>query len=117
MKKQNKPKIKGENQNMKKLLLLTSLLFLAMSSNADAKMTSDRNGLDENQDWLYFMYANSEGCFFLQPSFDDENVVFTDDHNACKNEHHGKKYIGTFVDTDMWELVHIEKYVPKKKKK
>lgn len=106
---------KLSNRKVILAFFLTIVLLLQISNPASASSFSNREGLDDNQDWLYFMYANQEGCFFLQPIYDVENVIFVDDHKACKDANHGSKFIGTFENEELWDFVSIEKYAPKKK--
>lgn len=65
------------------------------------------NKLQSNQTELFYMYSNNEGHFLLDSLADYENVIFVsfDDMPKLKGKlHHGKKFIGTFVDDDLWEL-------------
>lgn len=102
---------------MKKVigLLLAIIMFLYVASTADASMKNDKDGLDSNQDLLFFMYANEKGCYFLQPSAKYENVILVEDHSSCKNIHHGTKFVGTFTDDELWELVYVEKCAEREK--
>ncbi|WP_341323446.1 hypothetical protein NSQ62_08205 [Solibacillus sp. FSL H8-0523] len=72
------------------------------------------NGLQPNQTTLFYMYSNDTGHYFLDPLAEYENVIYVgrSDHLAIpdltvsvENLHHGKRYIGTFADNELWELV------------
>lgn len=65
------------------------------------------NKLQSNQTELFYMYSNNEGHFLLDLLADNESVIFVEKHDMpkLKNKlHHGKKFIGTFIDDDLWEL-------------
>ncbi|MGE7840734.1 hypothetical protein ACQKNX_08075 [Lysinibacillus sp. NPDC093712] len=75
------------------------------------------NGLKTNQTELYYMYSNDTGHYFLDPKAEFENVIYVglNDYLVDSNFkidtpslHHGKKFIGTFTDDTLWELVKIE---------
>lgn len=75
------------------------------------------NSLKSNQTELFYMYSNKEGHFFIDPNAESENVIFVglNDYKIDKNFkidttslHHGKKFIGTFADDGLWELIKIE---------
>ncbi|UUV25888.1 MULTISPECIES: hypothetical protein [Lysinibacillus] len=87
-------------------------------SNASNKCSQvQSNNLKVNQTELFYMYSNKEGHFFLDPKAETENVIFVglNDFKTDKNFtidtttlHHGKKFIGTFADDGLWELIKIE---------
>jgi thioredoxin-related protein len=107
---------------MKKLLtvLLTiglSLSALTMNVNATVELEEKQYILKSNEAYLFYMYSNEKGHFFLDPTADCENVVWIvkDDWKIdsnfkidTKSLHHGKKFIGTFVDDEKWELESIK---------
>jgi len=69
------------------------------------------NGLDSNQTTLFYMYSNKNGHYFLDPLAEYENVILVEKADMPKLEsklHHGKKFIGTFTDSDLWELVGLQ---------
>lgn len=75
------------------------------------------NGLDSNQTTLFYMYSNKEGHYFLDPLADTENVIYVgrndyliDDNFTIdtKTLHHGKRFVGTFDDNSLWELIEIQ---------
>lgn len=62
-----------------------------------------------NQTTLFYMYSNEEGHYFLDPEAEYENVIFVPlDDYYLSSPHHGDKFIGTFSDTDLWELEGLE---------
>lgn len=69
------------------------------------------NGLESNQTTLFYMYSNEEGHYLLDPLAEYENVIFVghDDFLITKEQaHHGNRFIGTFEDDTLWELVGLE---------
>jgi len=85
------------------------------TSNKCAQIQS--NELQDNQTELFYMYSNKEGHFFLDPKAESENVVYVGLNDYKIDEsfkidtttlHHGKKFIGTFADDALWELIKIE---------
>ena len=68
------------------------------------------NGLDSNQTTLFYMYSNEYGHYFLDPLAEYENIIYVglDDFYINANVQHGKRYIGTFADSSLWELVDIQ---------
>ncbi|GEM_PF-1599463 len=75
------------------------------------------NNLKSNQTELLYMYSNKEGHFFIDPKAETENVIFVglNDYKTDENFkidttslHHGKKFIGTFADDTLWELISIK---------
>lgn len=75
------------------------------------------NNLKDNQTELFYMYSNKEGHFFLDPKAEFENVIFVglNDYKIDENFkidiatlHHGKKFIGTFADNTLWELIKLD---------
>jgi len=101
---------------MKKLLTVLlaiglSLSALTMNANATAELEEKQYALKSNEAYLFYMYSNEEGHFFLDPTADYENVIFVglDDYFlSTEKKHHGKKFIGTFVDDEKWELESIK---------
>lgn len=103
-------------------------LFTEATTNIDVsakeiKDTSNKcaviqtNDLKENQTELFYMYSNKDGHFFLDPKAETENIIFiglneykTDENFKIDTAslHHGKKFMGTFADDSLWELVRIE---------
>lgn len=103
-------------------------LFTGATTNTDviAKETNNSsnectqvqvNELKDNQTELFYMYSTKEGHFFLDPKAETENVVYVglNDYKIDENFkidtatlHHGKKFIGTFTDDSLWELIKIE---------
>lgn len=89
----------------------------SIQSNSHTSQKHSLNKLESNQDYIYYMYSNENGHYFLQPSQEFENVIyiglndykidskFTIDINKL---HHGQKFIGTFADESVWELLEIE---------
>lgn len=78
------------------------------------------NGLKSNQTELYYMYSNESGHYFLDPKAEYENVIFVglNDYLTDSNFkidtpslHHGQKFIGTFTDDTLWELIGLEDIV------
>lgn len=68
-------------------------------------------GLKQNQVTLFYMYSNEEGHYFIDPLADNENVIYVgldDLYINIDSLHHGKRFIGTFADSTLWELVDIE---------
>ncbi|MCL1696292.1 hypothetical protein [Lysinibacillus sp. BPa_S21] len=73
--------------------------------------------LKDNQTELFYMYSNEYGHYFLDPKAETENVVYVglNDYKIDENFkidtttlHHGKKFIGTFADDSLWELMKIK---------
>lgn len=65
------------------------------------------NGLESNQTTLFYMYSNDNGHFFIDPLAEVENVIFVEKYDIPQLKgklHHGKRFIGTFVDESLWEL-------------
>lgn len=112
---------------MKKLLLVIIMLFVSISAinvkNVKVEASQiERNmskveKLQSNQAYLYYIYSNETGHYFLEPTAEYENVIYIgkDDYKVDSNYyidtdnlHHGKKYIGTFYGDDKWELKKIE---------
>lgn len=114
-----------------KNLLITGItaltLFLGTVLTVDAKVIEDNteckyedknycnnlltDGLESNQTTLFYMYGNEQGHYFLDPLAKYENVIFVsnDDFMFTKDKlHHGKRFIGTFEDNTMWELIDLE---------
>ncbi|WGT37954.1 hypothetical protein QH639_19320 [Lysinibacillus sp. 1 U-2021] len=103
-------------------------LFTGTTTNTDVlakeiKETSNKctaiqtNKLKDNQTELLYMYSNDEGHYFLDPKAEYENVIYvgTNDYKIDKafyinttTLHHGKKFIGTFVDDTLLELTGLE---------
>lgn len=78
------------------------------------------NGLKTNQAELYYMHSNESGHYFLDPLAEYENVIYVglNDHLTDSNFkidtpslHHGQKFIGTFADDTLWELIGLEAIV------
>ena len=68
------------------------------------------NGLKPNQTTLFYMYSNENGHYFLDPLADNENVIYVgldDLFIDIDSMHHGKRFIGTFADSTLWELIDI----------
>lgn len=108
-------------------VVTTLTLFTGVTTNTlakDVKESSNNctqllhsNNSDSNLTELFYMYSNNEGHFFLDPEATSENVIFIglNDYKIDENFkidttslHHGKKFIGTFADDSLWELVRIE---------
>lgn len=71
-----------------------------------------QDGLELNQTTLFYMYSNENGHYLLDPNAEYENVIFVDDEYFMftKDElHHDNKFVGTFADSTMWELVGLTK--------
>ncbi|MBG9689476.1 hypothetical protein ABD91_00855 [Lysinibacillus sphaericus] len=95
-------------------------LFTGATTNTlakDVNETSNKcthvqsNKLKSNQTDLFYMYSNDEGHFFLDPESTTENVIFiglNDIKVDTASLHHGKKFIGTFADDSLWELLKLE---------
>lgn len=75
------------------------------------------NGLEANQTTLFYMYSDSIGHYFLDPLAEYENVIYVglDDHKVyeslkidANNIRSGQRFVGTFVDNTLWELVGLE---------
>lgn len=101
------------------LSMTTALtLFTGITTNTIAKEIDETscnqiqsNELESNQTEIFYMYSNKEGHFFLDPKAETENVIFiglNDFKIDASTLHHGKKFIGTFADDSLWELVRIE---------
>ena len=72
------------------------------------------NGLQSNQTTLFYMYSNETAHYFIDPLAEFENVIYVgrSDHLAMpelaidvEGLHHGQRFIGTFADNELWELV------------
>lgn len=95
-------------------------LFTGVTTNTlakDAKESPNKctqihlNSLNSNQAELFYIYSNNEGHFFLDPEATSENVIFIGLNDFKVNTaslHHGKKFIGTFTDDSLWELMKLE---------
>lgn len=93
-------------------------LFTGVTTNTlakDVKESSNKctqlhlNYLNSNQAELFYMYSTEEGHFFLDPNAETENVVYVGLNEIdTPTLHHGKKFIGTFANDYLWELVKIE---------
>jgi len=82
-------------------------------SSIDSLHKHSLNQLESNQDYIYYMYSNEKGHYFLQPSQEFENVILVNETKKLKNLdikklHHGQKLIGTFTDESVWEILEIE---------
>lgn len=111
---------------MKNLLLslLIALLFTTTVSAENVQLNKSKydnynycgnnsltNGLESNQTTLFYMYSNENGHYFLDPLAEYENVIYIDLDELfidIDSMHHGKRYIGTFTDNTLWELVDIK---------
>lgn len=73
------------------------------------------NGLEGNQTTLFYMYSNENEHFFLDPLSNFENVIFVEFSNALNLDsewwHVGKRFVGTFVDTDLVELESLDEVI------
>jgi len=81
--------------------------------NIHSSQKHSSNQLESNQDYIYYMYSNEKGHYFLQPTQEFENVILVSEVKKLKNLdikklHHGQKLIGNFTDESVWELVEIE---------
>ena len=81
--------------------------------NSNSSQKHSLNQLESNQDYIYYMYSNENGHYFLQPSQEFENVILVNEAKKLKNLdieklHHGQKLIGTFTDDSVWEILEIE---------
>lgn len=95
-------------------------LFTGVTTNTLAKDVKESpnkctqvqsNNLNSNQTELFYMYSNNEGHFFLDPKATTENVIYVglnDFKVDTASLHHGKKFIGTFADDSLWELLKLE---------
>ena len=107
------------------LLSLLIALFFSATVNAETVETdkclydnpnycennSLTKGLKSNQTTLFYMYSNEYGHYFLDPLANNENVIYVgldDLFIDIDSMHHGKRFIGTFADSTLWELVDIE---------
>lgn len=90
---------------MKKLF--TTLLLMALSIAIITPVQASQT-LQDNEAYLYYMYSNKEGHYFLEPNSEFENVIFIG-HSDFKFSklRHGKKYIGIFEDQTKWDLENI----------
>lgn len=95
----------------------TDVLAQEIKHNSNEYTLVESNELQDNQTELFYMYSNKEGHFFLDSKAEYENVIWVgkDDYKTDKNFkidsaslHHGKKFIGTFADEGLWELIKIE---------
>ncbi|MFJ3388799.1 hypothetical protein [Lysinibacillus sp. NPDC086135] len=97
----------------------TSIDVIAKETNNTSNKCTQiqTNELNDNQTELFYMYSNKEGHYFLDPKAETENVIFVglNDYKIDENFkidtttlHHGKKFIGTFVDDSLWELIKLE---------
>lgn len=84
------------------------------------KVADYNAGLKENQTTLFYMYSNNEGHYFLDPLAKYENVIFVGNNDYLVNKnlkvnamnlHHGTRYVGTFEDETLWELVGIKEAI------
>lgn len=94
-------------------LLITTADAVKLDSNTTPIKCSQTasNNLKSNQTELFYMYSNNEGHFFLDPEATSENVIFIGLNDFKVNTaslHHGKKFIGTFADDYLWELIKLE---------
>lgn len=79
------------------------------TSNKCAQIHS--SSLNSNQTELFYMYSNNEGHFFLDPKATTENVIFiglNDFKVDTASLHHDKRFVGTFSDDYLWELLNLE---------
>ncbi len=95
----------------------TDVIAKEINNTSNNCTATQSNNLKENQAELFYMYSNKEGHFFLDPKAEFENVIFVglNDYKIDENFkidtaalHHGKKFIGTFADDTLWELLKIE---------
>jgi len=99
---------------MKKLLVIFTALLLSigfMNIDKAEALTSEKQELQDNQSYLFYMYSNENGHYFLDPEAEYENVIWigkNDFDNMPKDLHHGDKIIGVFVDDEKWELESIK---------
>ena len=82
-------------------------------SNSNSSQKHSSNQLESNQDYIYYMYSNEKGHYFLQPTQEFENVILVSEVKKLKNLdikklHQGQKLIGSFTDESVWELVDIK---------
>ena len=97
---------------------------IASNDSVEASQTKRENGIEvvkceqlesklqSNQTELFYMYSNESGYYFLDPKAEYENVIYVghDDFLITKEQaHHGNKFIGTFEDDSLWELIGLEK--------
>lgn len=75
------------------------------------------NGLEANQTTLFYMYSNNIGHYFLDPLAEFENVIYVglEDYKVYEslkidvnNVRSGQRFVGTFVDNTLWELIGLE---------
>ena len=95
----------------------TNVIAKEINDATDKCTLEQTSKLNDHQTELFYMYSNNEGYFFLDPKAETESVIFVgiNDYKVDKNFkvntttiHHGKKFIGTFADDSLWELVKIE---------
>lgn len=102
-------------------VVTTLTLFTGVTTNTLAKDVRESsnnctqllhsNNSDYNQTELFYMYSNNEGHFFLDPEATTENVIFiglNDFKVDTASLHHGKKFIDTFAEDNLWELLNLE---------
>lgn len=109
---------------MKKLLsgklltvLFTALLSIVFTSvEVEASEKTSESKLQSNETYLYYMNSDSKGIYLLDPNAEFENIILIEVNNytldkiskvKTSNLRHGKKFIGTFTDDSLWELVEI----------
>lgn len=114
--------------NSKQILVsLLAIFIIGLFSTVTSKGIENKSQSDEtheelktlnsNQDYIYYMYSTEKGHYFIQPSQEFENVIFVgiNDYKIdanfkidVKELHHGQKFIGTFADETVWELIEIK---------
>lgn len=95
----------------------TDVLAKEIKSTPNKYNVVQTSKLKDNQSELFYMYSTKEGHFFLNPKAETENVIYIglNDYKVDENFkidvtalHHGQKFIGTFADSSLWELIKIE---------